>query len=72
MSKAIFLFTMKRFCHWVTLVVGGFTMLIFAVFFGTLQTVDTPLTHEIARSFLVGPIIPLLVSYTVISPQVAK
>jgi len=72
MNKAIFIFTMKRYLHWVTLVVGCFFLLFFAATIGTMQSIDTPLTKEFARTLLVGPMLPLLVSYTVISPQVAN
>jgi hypothetical protein len=72
MNKAIFIFTMKRYLHWVTLVVGSVFILIVALATGILQSIDTPLTREIARTFLVGPMLPLLVSYSVISPQVAN
>lgn len=72
MNKAIFLFTMKRYLHWVTLVVGCFFLLFFSATVGAMQSIDTPLTKELARTLLVGPMLPLLVSYTVISPQVAN
>ncbi len=72
MNKAIFIFTMKRYFHWVTLVVGGFFLLFFSLLNATMQTIGTPLTIEFARTLLVGPIMPILVSYTVISPQVAN
>ncbi len=72
MNKAIFLFTMKRYLHWITLLVGGFSLLFVSFVTGVMQAIDVPLTKEIARSFLVGPMIPLFISYSVISPQVAN
>jgi len=72
MNKAIFLFTMKRYCHWVTLLVCGFVLLLVSVPCGIMQTIDMPLTREIARTILVGPLLPVFVSYSVISPQVAN
>lgn len=47
-------------------------MLFFSALFGLLQTIDSPVTNEIVRSFLVGPIVPIIVAYSVISPQVAN
>lgn len=72
MNKAIFLFTMKRYFHWVNLVVGSILLILFSTMCGVLLTIDSPLTLEAARSFLVGPLMPLIVSYSVISPQVAN
>ena len=72
MNKAIFLFTMKRYFHWVNLVVGTILLLFFSTMSGLLLSVDSPLTQEVARSILVGPLVPLIVSYSVISPQVAN
>lgn len=72
MNKAIFIFTMKRYLHWVTLLVGSVFVLLLSLATGMLQSIDMPLTKEIARSLLVGPMVPLLVAYTVISPQVAN
>jgi hypothetical protein len=63
---------MKRYLHWVTLAVGCFFLLFFSATIGTMQSIDTPLTNELARTLLVGPLLPILVSYTVISPQVAN
>jgi len=63
---------MKRYFHWVNLAVGTILLLFCSITCGMLQTVDTPLTKEAARSFLFGPLIPIMVSYLVISPQVAN
>lgn len=63
---------MKRYLHWVNLLVGGISLLIFSVMIGLMLCVDLAVTKEIARSFLCGPMVAIVISYSVISPQVAN
>lgn len=72
MNRAIFLYTLKRYVHWVNLLVGGLALLFFSVLMGLLLCVDLSVTKEITRSFLFGPMVSVVVSYSVISPQVAN
>ncbi len=72
MNKAIFLFTMIRYLHWVNLLVGGIALVFFSFLIGLMLCVDAAVTKEIARSCLFGPMVAIIVSYSVISPQVAN
>ncbi|MBX9669215.1 MAG: hypothetical protein K2X93_16440 [Candidatus Obscuribacterales bacterium] len=72
MNKAIFLFTMKRYLHWVNLLVGGVALTISVLLWGLALCVDSAVTKELVRSCLFGPMVAIVVSYTVISPQVAN
>jgi ABC-type Na+ efflux pump permease subunit len=72
MNKAIFLFTMKRYLRWSVLLLGGSLLLLMSLILGAMLFSDYRMTNEMVRVLLCGPTMPIVVAYSVISPQIAN
>jgi hypothetical protein len=72
MNRAIFIYTIKRYLHWSTLVTGGFLLGSWSLMIAALIVSDFNFTREAARSMLFGPLVPVFIGYGVIMPQVAN
>jgi hypothetical protein len=72
MNKALLLFTMKRFLNWVNVLMGGSLLIFGSCAVGTMLLVDSSVTNELLRTVMFGPFLPILIAYSIISPQVAN
>src|SRR5262249_44170006 len=72
MNLAIFLFTMKRYFHWRTLISAITPMILWSISAGALLSADLVVTREWARNMLFGPFVTMIVALFIISPQFAN
>lgn len=71
-NKAIFLYTMKRFAHWYTLLSVFISLILVSFFAAGLLLINDRAIKEFAYTILFGPMTALLAGYSIVIPQVAN
>jgi len=72
LNKAVLLYTLKRYAHWYTLLCWLLGLSSFAFFVSILLVSRNNVTVDFARCLLFGPLVPILVGYNMVVPQVAN